>query len=108
MSRQHLTDANAPKLSPIPAPRKRCVPSLTLLNEQQFVLGMGGRDLKPCLPDMDIDLAAHTEPPRKVDPRLHGEAHTRDQGPLVRGLEVVEMGPRAVEIAVDRVPGTVH
>src|SRR5574339_314929 len=102
MSRQHLTDANAPKLSPIPAPRKRCVPSLTLLNEQQIVLGMGGRNLRPCLPDMDIDLAAHTEPPREVDPGLHGEADTRDQDPLIRGLEVVEVRPRAMEIAVDR------
>src|SRR6185369_7678226 len=79
-----------PKLSPIRLPRKRRLNTLTLLNEQQIVLGVGRRDLRPCLPHMDIDLTPHTEPPREVDPGLHREAHAGDQGPLVRGLEVVQ------------------
>src|SRR5512144_2631711 len=57
---------------------------------------------------MDVDLAAYAEAARQVNARLHREPDPRQQLARVRGLEVVEVGAGAVQVAVDGVAGAVY
>src|SRR6266568_212197 len=75
---------------------------------QQLLLRLPRRHLWTRLAQIDVDLAANTKPVRQVDTRLHGETDAGNQRALVRGLEVVDMRSRAVQIAIDRMPRAMH
>src|SRR5205085_5322230 len=79
--------------------------SLRFSHQHQFSLGLPWRDFRPRFAQVHIDFTPDSEPTGEVDTRFDREAHTGDQRPLVRGLEVVDVGTRAMQIAVNRVPG---
>src|SRR5256886_8228487 len=72
--------------------------------QKQLVLGRARIHFGAGRIDVDVDLAAYAEALRQVDARLDREPDARHQGPRVLGLEVVDVRPRAVQIAVDRMP----
>src|SRR2546422_4207156 len=72
-------------------PRSTLFPYTTL-----FRSGAGGVEI-------DVDLAAHPEAPREIDAGLDREPHARYESARVLGLEIVDVGPRAVQVAIDRV-----
>src|SRR5882672_10688579 len=77
-------------------------------NEQQIDLGCRRGHFRSGFLEVDVDLAAHPESRGEVNPRLDREADARQQLAVVRGLKVVEVGPGAVQVPVDRVTGAVH
>src|SRR2546430_1620456 len=72
-------------------------------DQQQLLLGRPRGDLGAGFVHEHVDLAPHAEPARKVDPGLDREPDARHERALVRGLEVVDVRPRAVQVAIDRV-----
>src|SRR5439155_8559965 len=83
-------------------------PTVRPSDQQQLVLWGAGIHFWSRRVDVHIDLAANSEAPGQVDARLDREADTGDEGARVLGLEVVDVRPRAVEIAVDRMAGPMH
>src|SRR5947208_3259597 len=77
-------------------------------HQQQLRLRGWRGDFGACFGHEHIDLAAHPEPAGQVNPRLHREADAGHERALVGGLEVVDVRARAMQVAIDRVPGTVH
>src|SRR5215831_18206148 len=51
--------------------------------------------------DRHVELAAHAEAPRQIDPGLDREAGACDEAAIVKRLERVEVGARAVDFAAD-------
>src|SRR5438034_330035 len=72
-------------------------------DEEQLGLWDAGGHLGAGRVEIDVDLAAHPEAPREIDAGLDGEPHARYKRPRVLGLEIVDVGPRAVQVAIDRV-----
>src|SRR5690606_40283079 len=71
----------------------------------QLHLRLARRHLRAALPaEVHVDLAPDPELSRKVDSRLHRQAHPRHQDPLVVGLVVVEVRARPAHVPVDRMP----
>lgn len=56
--------------------------------------------------EVDVHLGAHAEG-LQVDPGLHGEGQARHQGAEVVGFQVVQVGPGAVDLLPQVVPGAV-
>src|SRR5437762_3169439 len=82
--------------------------SLRLSHQHQLSLRLPWGDFRARFAQVHIDFTPDSEPTGEVDTRLDREAHAGDQRPLIRGLEVVDVGTRAMQIAVDRVPGAMH
>src|SRR5882724_4276960 len=74
----------------------------------QFPLRLPRRHLWSLRPPEHIHLAADAELPGQIDARLHRKADPRPQPPVVVGLVIVQIRTGTVQVAVDRVPGTVH
>src|SRR5881409_4174228 len=77
-------------------------------NEDQLVLWMGGVHLGALRVDVDVDLAAHAEAVRQIDPRLDRETHARYERARVFRLEVVDVRPGAMQVAIHRMARAVH
>src|SRR6266513_1316842 len=82
--------------------------SLRLSHQHQVSLRLPRGDFRAGVAQVHIDFTPDSEPTREVDTRFDREAHTGNQRPLVRRLEVVDVGTRAMQIAVDRMPGAMH
>src|ERR1043166_3362013 len=78
-----------------------------LLHQKQLLLGSPRRQFGPGFPEKYVDLAPHPEPAGKIDPGLHRKADSRDQRSGIGRFEVVEVGPRPVQIPVDGMAGAV-
>src|SRR5947207_570712 len=89
----------AAKMCPVSEPRKT-PPS----HQQQGFLRGSGRHLRSSFGEKHVDFTTHSEPAGKVNPRLHGEPDPGHQLPRIGGLEVVQMGSAAVQLAVDLMP----
>src|SRR5580765_2368438 len=74
----------------------------------QIHLRLSGRHLGARLGPVDIHLTPDAERTRQVYPRLDREADARNELPVVVGLVVIDVRSRAVQVAVDRVPGPVN
>src|SRR5262245_1631702 len=79
-----------------------------LSDELQRLLRFVGRDDRARLSQIHVYLTAHTEAARQINPRLHGKPDAGLQQSGVGRLEVVDMRPGAVQVAVDRVAGAMH
>src|SRR2546422_8528802 len=69
---------------------------------------MGGVHLGALRVDVHVDLAAHAEAVRQIDPRLDRETHARYERARVFRFEVVDVRPGAVQIAIDRMARAMH
>src|SRR3989441_1192765 len=78
------------------------------LCNDQFIPWVGGVHLGALRVDVHVDLAAHAEALREIDPRLDREAHARHEGARVLGLEVVDVRSGAVQVAIDRMARAMH
>src|SRR3989449_10697844 len=58
--------------------------------------------------DVHVDLAAHAEAVRQIDPRLDRETHARYERARVFRFEVVDVRPGAVQLAIDRMARAMH
>src|SRR2546422_10979821 len=92
--------------TPLPDAKLQAAPKTS--DQLQLLLRRPGGDLRARFVHEHVDLAAHTEPAREADPGLDREPHARHERALARGLEVVDVRARAVEVAIDRVAGAVH
>src|SRR6266513_316538 len=92
---QGMSSSAAAKMPPIRAPRK------THSDQQQLALWGVGRHFRSGFEQKHIDLAANPEPAGQVDAWLHGEPAARDQRALVGRLEIVQVRPRAMQVAVE-------
>src|SRR5215469_18717933 len=77
-------------------------------DQKEVSLGYPRRHLGTGFSEEHIYLTPHPEPPRQVDPGLHGKADSGHQDAIIRGLEVVEVRPRAMQIPVDGMSGAMH
>src|SRR2546430_14683987 len=71
-------------------------------DQDQLVLWMGGVHLGALRVDVHVDLAAHAEAARQIDPRLDRGTHARYGGARVFRFEVVAVRPGAGRIPIDR------
>src|SRR2546421_5483826 len=78
-------------------------PATPSLDQEQLLLRDAGGHLGAGGVEIDVDLAAHPEAPREIDAGLDREPHARYESARVLGLEIVDVGPRAVQVAIDRV-----
>src|SRR5437667_10416592 len=78
------------------------------LDQNQLLLRPPGGDLRTRFVHEHVDLAAHAEPARQVDPGLDREPDPGHERALVGGLEVVDVRAGAVQVTVDRVARAVH
>src|SRR5437870_567850 len=69
---------------------------------------MGGVHLGALRVDVHVDLAAHAEAVRQIDPRLDRETHARYERARVFRFEVVDVRPGAVQLAIDRMARAMH
>src|SRR5204862_3171480 len=83
-------------------------PAVRPSDQDQLVLRARGIHLGTRRVDVHVDLAAHPETSRKVDTRLDREADAGHEGPRVLGLEVVDVRPGAVQVAIDRMARAMH
>src|SRR5207245_3191216 len=91
-----------------PAFRSSDRPTVRPSDQDQLVLWMGGVHLGALRVDVHVDLAAHAEAARQIDPRLDRETHARYERARVFRFEVVDVRPGAVQDAIDRMARAMH
>src|SRR5256885_5869996 len=99
---QGMSSSAAAKMPPMRPPRK------THSDQQQVALWGSGCHFRSGFEQKHIDLAANPEPAGQVDAGLDGEPDARDQCAFIGRLEIVQVRPRAMQVAVDGMPRPVH
>src|SRR4029453_1480794 len=76
--------------------------------KNQVPLGGVGGDPGSFRTPEHVHLAPNPDLARQGDPGFDREPDSLDQLPVIVGFVVVEMGTRAMQVAIDRMPGAVH